>query len=819
VTAAVAAGPRRRLYQDEAYDSVTAGLQDGGRGQLRMACGTGKTRTASRVAGGLSGDGGVTVMLVPGLALAAQTIRDWQASCPVDRVLAVCSDYTVGAGDRFAGLSVPVTTDPSSIAGWLGRGAGRSLVVATYDSGDRLAEALRKAGKTADLAVCDEAHRLAGDAGKPTAQVLQPGFLPARRYLFMTATPKIVTGTARGGELVVASMDDESLFGPVLYDYPFSRAIAEGWLKDYRIVIATVTSRQVAELLDGNPDLVGEGDVPVRMAAAQAALAMTAARFGLRRCVAFLPRIAQARKFTATLPATLGMLPEDRRPAGPVSAGYVHGEMTSTQRDSELERLRRPPAGGWAIVANARCLGEGVDLPWLDSVLFAWHKEAPGDIIQAVGRALRPHGDADVATVIVPALLPDDGQDGIPADGGRFETVLRVLSAMGAHDETLATELGAARTRHAAGQGGPAELPARVSVLAPPGTLSDTLDALRLHVVTGTTSSWHDGYGHALAWHQQHGDLGIPNKHVTASGFRLGAWLTYQRTQHGRGQLAAARARLLDDLGIVWDPAEAAWLSSYRELAAFAEKHRHFEVPPDWRTADGILLAQWAHHQRRADRDDTIIVDHALLLDKIGFPWDAAEARWKRRYQLLTKAIKRHGGPQNLPRESEEAAWLQAQHNTHRLGRLPDGKLALLRQAGIQIPRPDPWAEAYQLLADYKAANGHLRMPEGYTTPGGFPLSRWHNRQRARRKAGQITKEQIELLDKLGYSWDPLDDLWQASYQDLRAWKEEHGHFRFPAKHPLRGWLYLQRRDHGQGKLPADRASLLRVLGALTERG
>jgi superfamily II DNA or RNA helicase len=819
VTATVAAAAKYglRTYQAEAGSAVTAGLRGGGRGQLLMACGTGKTRVASHVAGGLPGDGGVTVMLVPGVALAAQVIRDWQAACPVDRVMAVCSDYTVGAGDGFAGLAVPVSTDPAAIAGWLGRGPGRALVVGTYDSAHRLAEGLRLAGKTAGLTVCDESHRLAGDAGKFRTQILKPGFFPARRFLFMTATPRIVTGRAGGGELAVASMDDEALFGPVLYDYPFSRAIAEGWLKDFRIVIATVTSRQVAELLDGNPDLVGEGDVPVRMAAAQAALAMTAARFGLRRCVAFLPRVAQVRRFAATLPATLAMLPGDRRPAGPVSAGYVHGGMTSVQRDFALEGLRRPPDGGWAVVANARCLAEGVSIPAVDSVLFTSPKESPADIVQAIGRALRRHGDAGTATVIVPALLPDDGQENAIPGGGRYETVLRVVRAMCAHDQALAAELGAARARRAAAAPGvPAELPARVTVLAPPGTLSATLNALRLHVLTGTTSSWHDGYGHARAYRQQHGDLGIPGRHVTASGFRLGAWLTCQRTDHSRGRLAPVRARLLEDLGITWDPAEAAWLSSYRELAAFAEKHGHFEVPPGQRTADGLLLAQWAHHQRQADRDGTIIVDHALLLDKIGFPWDAAEARWARRYQQLTAAIEHHGGPANLPSDSPEASWLQAQHNTYRLGRLPDGKLARLREAGIEIPRADPWTQGYQALADYKAAHGHLRIAEGYKTPGGFSLGKWHSRQRDRRKAGQITAAQIQLLDKLGYSWDPLGDLWHASYQDLRAWKETHGHFRFPARHPLRHWLYQQRKDHSQGKLAAGRARLLRGLGALS---
>src|ERR1700730_17270553 len=145
---------------------------------------------------------------------------------------------------------------------------------------------------------------------------------------------------------------------------------------------------------------------------------------------------AQARRFAGSLPATLAMLPPGRRPAGRLSAGYVHGRMTSLQRDLALEALRTPPPGGWAVVANARCLGEGVATPAIDSVLIAAPKESVTDIVQAVGRALRRHGDADTATIIVPALLPDpgdedgeDGEDGLEASGSRYETVLRVVRA------------------------------------------------------------------------------------------------------------------------------------------------------------------------------------------------------------------------------------------------------------------------------------------------------------------------------------------------------------------------------------------------------
>ena len=169
-------GARLRPYQAEAVEAITAGLRDGGRGQVRMACGTGKTLVAARAAAQVAGRGGVIVLLVPSIALAAQMIQAWPAGCPVDRVFAVCSDYTVGGGGvRASDLAVPVSTDPEVIAKWLADAAGRVLVVGTYDSAHRLAEALRRAGQVAELTVCDEAHRLAGAAGKATAVILAAG--------------------------------------------------------------------------------------------------------------------------------------------------------------------------------------------------------------------------------------------------------------------------------------------------------------------------------------------------------------------------------------------------------------------------------------------------------------------------------------------------------------------------------------------------------------------------------------------------------------------------------------------------------------------
>ena len=160
--------------------------------------------------------------------------------------------------------------------------------------------------------------------------------------------------------------------------------------------------------------------------------------------------------------------------------------------------------------------------------------------------------------------------------------------------------------------------------------------------------------------------------------------------------------------------------------------------------------------------------------------------------------------------------WLRGQYNNNfRRGKLTDRQLALLREAGAELRPYDPWADGCGALADLKAANGTLRIPAGLRTPGGLKLSNWAGRQRALWNAGLLTTAQARQLEELGFAPNPEADQWRARYAQARAWNQEHGHLAFPAQHPLRSWLYKQRKKHSQGQLPDDRGSLLRALGAL----
>ena len=330
-----------------------SGLAGGGRRQLIMACGTGKTFVASRAAARLAGDG-VTAVLVPSIPLAAQTIAAWQAGCPTDQVLAVCSDPTVRpTWVRAADLPAQVTTDVEEIAKWLADASGRALAVAVFDSAHRLAAGLRRAGQVAGLTVCDEAHRLAGAPDKFTAAITEPGFLPERRRLSMTATPRISSDAGRReapGRLDGRREAVRAGRLPLPVPPRDRRRLAQGL--PHRGRRRHQPPGRGAARRQGRPRR--GRDVPVRLAAAQAALAMAAAQFGLRRCVAFLPRIALARQFAGRLPATLAMLPEPP-PPGRAAVGRVRARRHDCPAAGHRAGAAAPPAG--------RRLGRGRQRP------------------------------------------------------------------------------------------------------------------------------------------------------------------------------------------------------------------------------------------------------------------------------------------------------------------------------------------------------------------------------------------------------------------------------------------------------------------------
>jgi superfamily II DNA or RNA helicase len=493
-----------RPHQRAAIAATIRGFRQHPRGRLIMACGTGKTLTGLWIHERLKSRR--TLLLVPSISLVQQNLREWGRHAKEDfDFLVVCSDESV-ASDRedpalryIAELGIDVTTDPRDIAAFLAKRRRRpAVVIATYQSSDRVSAGQRRAKKAFDLALCDEAHRLVGDMRGKFATVLDDRKIRCRRRLFMTATPRYFTQRARqratDQDLEVASMDDPATFGPEFHVLKFFDAITAKptpLLTDYRVVVIGVTNAEAARWVEeGKLVRTREGaETDARTLAAQIGLAKAMREYDLRRVITFHRSVRRASRFVDadrrdSLPAIVKTLRPASRPKGKLWARHISGETPASKRASMLRALAELPSDTRGLIANCACLGEGVDVPALDGIAFIDPKGSMVDIIQAVGRVIRLSPDKTVGTIVIPVFIDESSDAEHALEQSAFEPIWQVLKALRAHDQRLADELDNLRTSIARNGKARVSLPSSIKIELPKLLLHDFERAFHVRAIS-----------------------------------------------------------------------------------------------------------------------------------------------------------------------------------------------------------------------------------------------------------------------------------------------------------------------------------------------
>ncbi|WP_020379517.1 DEAD/DEAH box helicase family protein [Candidatus Microthrix parvicella] len=460
-----------RPHQVDAIDDVTAGLETADRGQLIMACGTGKTLTSLRLAEKQVGVGGSVLFLVPSINLLSQSVKAWASNAEVSlATFAVCSDAHAGKRrsdeDMSANdLSIPASTNTQALLDAVNARATDSnmtVVFSTYQSIDVITQAQEDGIGQFDLVICDEAHRTTGafsdiDDQSTFTKVHFNEYVNAAKRLYMTATPRVYGDQAKAkaaeGDVLVASMDDVSTFGPIFHELAFGEAVAQGLLCDYKVIVLAVNEdavssafqRQLAKT-DGE---LGLDDVS-RIVGCWHGLSKRGPQFDdddvpMRRAVAFSSTIKQSKAFTDAFPEIANEVFEDRkhRNAVKVEAQHVDGKTNVKVRSEAIAWLEEPPGQGVCrVLSNARCLTEGVDVPALDAVLFLQARKSIVDVVQAVGRVMRLAEGKDFGYVILPVGIPAGvAPEDALRDQKSYKVVWQVLQALRSHDERLEAEI------------------------------------------------------------------------------------------------------------------------------------------------------------------------------------------------------------------------------------------------------------------------------------------------------------------------------------------------------------------------------------------
>ncbi|WP_330343303.1 Helicase associated domain protein [Streptomyces longwoodensis] len=738
-----------RPHQREAVGAAVRALTQHPRTSVIAACGTGKTLIAARTTARITPHGRVLVLL-PTLDLLSQTIRSWRLAGRKGPAIAVCSQRQALDHEPF-GTDIPLTTDPGALTALITQsGSGPVTAYATYASLPAVIAAHRDHRLPPwDLIVVDEAHRTAGRLGKSWAAIHHDDRVPAARRLYLTATPRIWDpddAPNSDGTETVASMDDETLFGPVAYHLNLSDAIDLGLLADYQILVPVVTN---ADLRDWLATGAGAGVDGLHLAGRQVAALRAIHDHKLRRILTFHHRVADARAFATTLTETAAALPDPLRPQG-LWADWVSGSHTpQTRRRLLLEFTSHTSPDTPAVLSNARVLGEGIDVPDIDAVVFVDPKNSPVDTVQAVGRALRQQpGAGKKATLVVPVYLtPDeDPDDLLGADA--YTPLWRTIQALRAHDDRLDARLSDPRTHRPTM---PPEDPEAWLHFDRPTQADEIALALSLRVLAPKSAEWRRGLASARRFHHTHHHLDVPQTYEDPTGYPLGRWLTWQRHLHTKGTLDAARVHALERLGIIWDPRQQAFDRALAHAAAYAARHGHLAAPVD-EIHDGFPLGRWLATQRT--RAATLTNQRAAALTALDRWWNPPwPITWQRAYYVARQQS------EDAATDSPTGKWLETQRV--RAGDLHPEQRLLLEAIGLDLPeafrpassllpaRERAFQRALAAARAFHAREGHLKVPQRHIEEidgERVRLGQWLSNV-SRRRSGLSPQRQAALAD------------------------------------------------------------------------
>lgn len=360
---------------------------------------------------------------------------------------------------------------------------------------------------------------------------------------------------------------------------------------------------------------------------------------------------------------------------------------------------------------------------------------------------------------------------------------------------------------------------------------------------------WEQNYAAATQYYLEHGDLEVPIKYETPSGFGLGVWLGAQRAAHKAGELPQEQVERLDALGMDWtNRNDRKWMSLYDVAAAYYHEHGNLNVPSEYVTPDGVLLGKWVARQRYAylnpDRSSARVTpERKALLDKLGMVWEKYDP-WQERYDLAL-AYKTEHGDLEIPSVYKTAdgvwlgSWVSRQRQTLNSGSsaLSSERRKLLRTLFKGERRPsDPaadhgtvreanWERNFRSAARYARKYKHLLVPASYVDSDGVRLGVWVSNLRAARKnrpdSYQVTPAHIKKLNSIGMVWDARDAKWGTAYQQAKAYYKAHGNLHAAANYKsdetgfcLGDWLRRMREwdiTHDPKLTPERRAMLDKI--------
>ncbi|WP_326615122.1 Helicase associated domain protein (plasmid) [Streptomyces scopuliridis] len=815
---------------------------EGARATGVSATGSGKTITTAACALEYFPDGRCLV-LVPTLDLIVQTAQAWRLVGHRTPMVAVCR---VDNDPVLNELGVRATTNPIQLALWAGEGP--VVVLATYASlVDREdptdvtglgkvrgpLEAALAGGKNLfgqkmsgfDLAILDEAHMTAGDMGRPWAAIHDNQRIPVDFRLYITATPRILASPKPqrgrdGQELVIASMEaDSATYGRRIFGLGLAEAIERTILAGFEI--------DVLEIRDPDPILGLSEDAMRgrRLALLQAALLEHAAQMNLHTVMTFHQRVEEAEAFAEQMPRAAAELYRAEASAAALTKAE---NLPVSSIDAELYELEAgrhvPPDRVWAdwlcgdhplahrrgvihrfangidaanrrvhraFLASVRALGVGVDIRGLrgvEAVCIVGSRSSQVDVVQNIGRALRPNPDGSTKTarIIIPVFL-HPGED--PRDmvaSASYQPLVDILQALRSHSEHMVEQLASLaltrgeerrrlhvsppnRTAQGVQDGDDAEEPDeaqqevdRVTSIvvnfAGPRDAADVAALTRCRVIRPESLVWLEGHQAMIRWRAENEITGlhaVPYDAEVAFGdtknYPVGRWVHQQRRAQRAGELDPHRKELLDDAGMVWEPGDEAWENKLAALRSYRRATGHLAPRQDAVWGEGEAMVPIGQHLANLRRkgglgkDPERAAERAQQLAAIDPDWNCGwPLDWQRHYRVLSDLVDADGvlpdiQPGVLFEGDDLGRWLTRQREASAWTQLSAEQQERLTALGIKAAAAPPPAPAAT-----SATKGPSKAQQAFQR-GLAALAQWVEREGAHRPVPRSHREEIAV--------------------------------------------------------------------------
>lgn len=669
-----------RPHQLAAVDAITKELSINDRTTVVMACGSGKTLVALWAAKELKANN--ILILLPSLALISQVLKTWmqEGNWNSSNTLCICSDDTVG-DDAFiidrSELDFPVTTDKKIVEQFLNKNMEHKIVFSTYQSCHLIPSTFKF-----DLGIFDEAHKTAGNKDKQFSYSLTNKNINISKRLYMTATPKHinVNKTDKNGEKIsVYSMDNEAIYGKVCYKLSFTDAVKQDIICGYKVIISVLTSNDI------NRDLIKHGVTNIKKNKIHAkniahALALNNAtkENNIKKVFTFHNTVKEARNFSAILGSFL--LNKDFKSI------HINGKMNSIERGSILSDFKD---ANQAVLSNARCLTEGVDIPAVDMVAFMSPKKGEIDIIQAVGRAMRKYNGKKDGYVLVPIFLEGKTEDIEDAlNDTKYNYVWNILQYLQEYDDDLAgiindMQKSAVRERRIY-TADYERLSRKVQILGIGHELQlhSLQRSILTKVVDNLTSSWDKRFEELLIYKENNKFTNF--ERVSKVDIKLSNWIHKQRRDFQANVLPKERIDKLNSIYFPWNLHEASWEKYFNELLIFKEKNGHTKIPRNYNK--NIQLAHWINTQRIFFKNNKLSQKRIDRLNSIGFSWEIFDSLWDKYFNELL-IFKTNNGHVNVPRRYKEnitlANWVNSQRKNFKTNKLSQERIDKLNSIGF----------------------------------------------------------------------------------------------------------------------------------------